>query len=1177
MATVKPNPYVPSFLRAAVSGSRPLTLKWGDVADTNILSTASFAYEPQSYPLKSSQQLNVDWSKFENHTFFMSAEAKVNLAFDAIINGYPFDGTRQEIESFFDKLPGFERWVFNNFPTFRGELHLSGTQVGEDTDGTLGTYITVQNKTGALFPELAKNNSGEAVLNPTGSLSMTIEMQLHLPAIANDTQVVCQILSGSTQGLTFYLAPSVSTTSVTGWFAVINDNKYMTAPVQLSKGEFNHVALILNKENGVPFLDTYVATERSSQSSTRVDIGDLDIDGSDLIIGSGSAITFGATTITPTQTLSGTLDEFRIFHSVRTVKQQAAYARKPIFSTSDLVLYYRFNEPPAPIVADEDNSINAIVLDSSGNSLHALVENFTGSLRLNAAEDVLSPMTYELAVTAPVLFPAYQETIDFNAELLASASLYDQANPNLITRLIPQHYLLEGTLADGFTEIEGMSRDPYSYVGDGIPGQGKMGNVQILVSLLYIWARFFDDVKLFVDAFNTLKTVDYETNETVPDNFLLDLVKSYGFHLPPLFNDSTIEQYIRGENVDTQDITVNEYTLKSVQSTLLRRVLINLPDVLKSKGTQHSIKSFLRAVGIDPGNNVRIREFGGPTTQQLSFSRESKIEQGTMVNFTTASYVISPFLSASRYEPGYPEIVGTFVQENTFPPNGISNNRNDGLLTSGSWTWEGIVKYTPINRDLMLNATQSIVRLCCTGSLPGNATGSIGVVANLVAVSSSLSSDGFGPKLALWIRPGDSSTSPALNLQLDTSLPGIFNFDRWNVSFGCQRGDDNLDSPVSSSYFLRLAYQNDGKIEVLQTTSSFLDDTIGNNVLRVLNTATNASGCFLSFGAGQLISEGTGSNYPHLNDNSRVPDEARATDFNGRLSNVRFWSKALSLDEWKEHVRNYNSVGVTDPLVNWNYVTTRSGSFGKLRMNSMIRQETRQAYSTASSGIAIGDIQFIDFSENGFHLTGSNFPIEEDVVVGEVFDLSYISPYFDEASNNEKIRVRSFQNQDLIDATPWAGTAPIHEIVKSEQPTDDVRFSIEFSLIDALNRDMITMFATLDALDNALGSPELVFSPDYPDLDRLRNVYFNRIKQKLNFQAFFEFYRWFDTSIGTFIQQLIPRKTRFKGTNFTIESHMLERAKQEYLYSEMYVGDSNRLNLNSVILLQQIAGTARKY
>ena len=107
MASV-PSPYIPSFIKSSLSNNKPLQLTFSEVKDTNILSTSSFLYDPVGTGLKNTQQLNVDWSKFENHTFFSSAEAKVNLAFDQIINGYPFDGTKSEIESFFEKLTGYD-------------------------------------------------------------------------------------------------------------------------------------------------------------------------------------------------------------------------------------------------------------------------------------------------------------------------------------------------------------------------------------------------------------------------------------------------------------------------------------------------------------------------------------------------------------------------------------------------------------------------------------------------------------------------------------------------------------------------------------------------------------------------------------------------------------------------------------------------------------------------------------------------------------------------------------------------------------------------------------------------------------------------------------------------------------------------------------------------------------
>lgn len=1180
MTTKKPSPYVPAFLKAALEGSRPIQLTFSEVKDTNILSTSSFIYDASDAPLKSTQQLNVDWSEFQNHTFFMSAEAKVNLAFEQIINGYPFDGTRAETEAFFEKLTGFDRWVFDNLPKYHGQLMFSGTQVGE-TSLAAGSYIIVKDSAGALYPELSKTKSGISILNPKGT-SLSIEMQVYLPVTATvGTQVICQKLSGSTQGFSLYLVPTTSTSSVEARFSIVSGSNFLTVPCNLDKGRFNHICVTLNRETTAQYLEFFKGSETANVTKTRVGFGDFDIDASDFIIGSGTLLTLGGTPVTPNQTLSGTLDELRVFHSARSADLQEQFAPKSIFAQPDLKLYYRFNEPPPPLATSNTDQTNAVVLDSSGHSLHAVISNFytyvdvstngtvTGSkLRQDASLDPTSQVIFEKEETVPVLFPAHPGVVEFNVDLLESASLYDAANPNLITRLVPQHYLLEGSLFDGFEEPEGKGNDPYA--GSGIPGQGQLGNVQIMLSLLYIWAKFFDEMKLYIDSFSTLRSVSYDTNHSMPNNFLRDLVRQYGFHMPALFSDSTLEQYVHAENIG-QEISSSETPLKHVQNELLRRILINLPDVLRSKGTQHSIKVFLRAIGIDPENSVRLREFGGPTVRQLSYTRESKREVGTMVEFITSSLALSPYLSASRYEPGYPTIRGQFVKQDKFPPNGISNDPMDGLLTSGSWTFETIVKYTPFHIKAMTSATQSLARMCVTGSTTFM-SGGLGLVANLLAVSSSAD-----PKLILYLRAGANQASPLLHLSMSIPNNAIFDNDQWNVSFGCQR-NDSIGSRVSSSYFLRIGNQNNGDIQHFQTTASFFNEliTTSSNVFRTLSSSFNQSGSFLAVGENQLIPSGVGNSYFFLNNTSMSDPEARVTAFTGLQTSMRFWSKALTEDEWREHIRNHRSLGVEDPTVNYNFVKTRSGSFEKVRMDTFDKQDTRRANATASLG-PLGAITFLDFSLNGLHMTGSGFPIDKDCLKGELFDISYLSPYFDEAASNEKVRIRSFQNQDLVDATPWASVAPVYEIVKSEQPTDDVRFSVEFSLIDALNRDIITMFATLDAIDNALGAPELVFSPDYPDLETMRNIYFNRIREKLNFKGFFEFFRWFDTSIGSFIGQLIPRKTNFKGTNFVIESHMLERHKLEYLFSEIYLGEEDRSRIRDVLLLQQIAGSIRKY
>ena len=1139
----------PSFIKAALTETRPVQLTFRDLLNTNIESTSSFQYDPLDYPVKSTQQLNVDWSKFEEHTFFQSAEVKTNVAFDQIVNGFPFDGTRIDVERFFEKLTGYEKWVYDQFPRFAGQLHFSGTQVGEDPfngfASGLGTRVEVKDSAGWLFPDISKNDTGEPILNPPANKSFTIETHIFVPNQGNDGQVVFQKLSpDKSQGFTFYLEPSTNAYA-TGTFCIVSGSVNNFVDCNFRKGEFNHLCVSLNREVGDNYLQVFVNERLQNESKKQKVIGEF-VDTSSLVVGSGSSFYVDGVYTTPQQTFSGTLDEFRIFHAYRSIQQQRNYSSKGLYSTDSLKLYFRFNEPSSSLSSNPNDLVNAIVLDSSGNSLHGLIQNFDNSLRQSAIDDPLSSMTAERPEFTVVLFPYNPDVISLNTRLLSSASIYDQVNPNLITKLIPRHYLREGGEEEGLKrdEIEGTIGEAYG--GEGIPGQGQLGSTQIILTFLYIWAKFFDDIKMFVDAFGTLNTVDYALPNTMPDNFLNNFANSYGLFLPSFFNDASILQYVDGEDISESGLST--YTLKQIQSNLLRRVLVNIPDILKSKGTQHGIRSYLRSVGIDPDNSVRIREFGGPSLNQFGSSRETRTEYSSAVDFQTASIVTTSFLSASRVEPGFPDVIGPFSE-------GISTNKNDGLLTSGSWTYEGCYRYTAENLAKFDGEYQSLVRFETTGSAT---TAQPGIILNLVASSS----------LMAYIRPGMSATSPALQLMLPIN---VFDGEKWNISVGCYR-NDSIKSAVSSSYFLRAATQNNGDISRIYTTSSFFYETPSgeNNAFRILSAANNASGSRIAIGKNNNIPEG-GMGYLYLNSTLDTPDIARETQCVGQVSNIRFWSKGLTESEWREHVRNPKSVGVEDALTNYNYVTSKTGSFEKLRLSTLEKQTAR----TASLS---GEIVFNDFSENGTRVFGSHFPASQQVFIGDIYGYSYLSPYFDEYSSTEKIRIRGFKEFEYLSDAPYATIGPAYELPPGETPQDDVRFSIEFSLLDSLNKDIVNMFATHDVLSTAIGSPELMFSPDYPDLEKLRDIYFNRLKDKMNFRNFFEFYRWFDLSMGNFIEQLVPRKTRFKGMNFVIESHVLERHKMEYKSNEIYLGDSGlRSRLRDVLLSQQIVGNINRF
>jgi hypothetical protein len=1194
------------------------------LSGSNIRSTSSFRYDSPGTGVKSTQQLPVDFSKFENHTFFNSAEAKINTAFDTVINGYPFDGTKGDLEAYEDKLSGFENHILKRFPKNMGYLFFSGANSGADTVN-VGSYIQVDDFAGALLPSLSRNRSGDPIIYP-GTGSISFEMFLFVPRQTNNNQIVLQKLSGSNRGITLALSQSSSTTACNLQMLVSSGSAHLSASMSVQKGSFQHVCATFNRASGLDKLQLFLDSTLTAESSASFGMGEVDFKRSPLLIGSGTIHVTGTLSnenlgMIPQQTLSGAIDELRIFHEVRSRAVLKANMRRSVFPDSRLRAYFKFNESTG------SHSNNEIVLDASGNSLHSRITNYTVNLRATGSSNIdgagrippLRPVTLEMSSRNPILFPGDAGVRELNIDLLATGSQYDANNPNMITKLIPPHYLFDAASAAGFgLNSSGSVADIYSSStsANDFPGGGRIGSPLLISMFLFTWAKYFDELKMYVDQFSQLLHPDYDSMEGIADQFIPFLAEYYGFQLPNSFPNASLNQYLEGEDlgVNTQ---LSKHGLQYVQNQIWKRILINMNDIIRSKGTLYSIKAFLRASGINPNRNFRFREFGGVRNRRIDDVqlRQNLTEvsafldmSGTLSPVTTTvsklgvpdnkPFIMSPFLSASRVEVGWPTPStadsGQFVQKNTkkYGIHGIYDRRSDGLLTSGSWTVEGIYSYPFIHASGSANhfATQSLARLHITGNRAPSTTH--GMIANMLAFSGS---ELYTGSLHLFVRPSIDHLAPVMALEM-TGV-NIFDGDKWHVAFGRRRNDE-VNSVVSSSYFITVGKQNWGRIVEYHTTSSFFQEATGTNYAadnvfqNLLYDSSspfypfNTSGSFIAIGSQSI--GGTSTNF-FLNSIAKVPDpKARTTHFSGRLGHMRFWSKALSGSEVKEHVRNFKSLGVKNPLVNFNFETVPTGAFGRLRIDVSTDQ-------VVTKSDTLGNITLFDFSQqfvsgarspygNGasvpwlpqssynktfFHMSGSGFELNKRVIKPERFDYSILTPKFDEASVDNKIRIAGFQDWNNIEEL-GGEVSPVHEMRLSTIPTDDTRFGVEVSSVQALNEDMINMFDTLDKFNNALGAPELVFATSYPELADLREVYFNRLIGKVNFRTFFEFFKWFDTSFGSIIESMIPRRTKFMGVDFVIESHMLERGKFNYNYEDVYLGENNRHGLRGQILMQQL-------
>ena len=1108
--------------------------------------TGSLDLDSFGTAFKSTQQLPVDWKKFEKHTFFDSAQSKVNVAFDTMINYYPFDSTKEDVKHFLQGLTGYERHLYDQWPKYIGYLHFSGASAGALSDG--GSYISIVDRAGDLYPSISSRRDGVPVIDFSTS-PFSIMFWLHIPPQVNDDQIICQKMTASAgvtvpHGFTIGLRSSPTTIDTELVFMVSSGSMAISASAVFEKGEnFSHVSCQFSRTAGIlPELQIWRNGVLARTSSQTADFGALDFLGANFLMGSGSSHYLGtySTTFLPVTSMSGAIDDLRIYADQKNQAQIRAIASGSTDIEPALLAYYKFNE------ATGSYTNNSVVLDSSGNSLHGKITNYDTSLRDKSQIPV--PVVNEDPFYNPTLFPSQNEIVVMNSRLLASASLYDANNPNLITKLVPQHYLIEEAQAQGFLNEAAGTGDLYSYTSD-FPGGGKVGSPQLIAALLFTWAKFFDEVKLFLDQFGNLLNLNYEDPGTVADIMLPFFAKYYGIVLPNMFSGASVQQFLRGQNITTSP-GASDSSLAYIQAQIWRRILININDVIRSKGTLHAVKSIIRATGIAPENMFRFREFGGPKTLSLSKTRTMRSVVSQMLTFKSASFVNSPYLSGSRVEVGIPYPAGTMVEKAQYSPHGISNNQWDGFFTSGSWTAEFIVK----PRVQTLQTTMSLGRVITTGALGQS------VLANCLAICPTLNSYQTG-SIKIYHRPigawDATSTSTEHPLELILTGTNLFDGNIWHVTFGRE-----MMNNYTASYFLRAGKQNFGNLTAYNYASMTASFHTG-DLYQYGGSTTNASGSFLQFGSGSFSSHDAGLNA------SSVTSHAQATRFTGSMGRYRMWSKALTLQENLEHVKNFKSVGVSDPLLNFNFVTKETGSFQRMRIDAQCDQRVTE--SNTSEQIVI-----FDYSQNNFHFTGSSFGISKQVLKPTQFNYSMLEPKFDERSTDNKVRILGFMEDSNIEEFNTL-KSPVTSIPLGTPVTDDTRFSIEVSSCRALDDDIMLLFGTLDFFNDALGSPELLYATDYPDLVAMREIYFNRLTDKINYKNLLSFYKWIDETTGFLIARMLSHSTNFLGMNFVIESHVLERNKLQYQQVDIYLGENDRRGLQTDLGLQQVVGILRRF
>ncbi len=1138
-------------MRGFIADGDKSTKRLSDLSHTNFESTSSFRYEINS-PIKSTQQLNVDYNLFENHTFFHSAVAKTNEAFLKIINEYPFDGSLKKIEAFEDELTGFESHILKKFPKNVGYLIFSGTQKGEAA--TNGTQINVLDQDGARIKTLAKENSNSETLDPLNQ-SATFQFYINPAAKINDNQIIFQKKSSLANNMTMFLSESNDVNKCNINFGITSGSFFNSVTTTINKGSFSFVTAGHNIDKSRLTLTIYDNNDNKTivTSSNITNFKELKYFGADLNIASGENFRFNELIVAPQETFSGSIDEFRYYHRVLTDQEVLLNKNKIVNGDKQLQLYYKFNEPYGSYEG------NDIALDSSINSRSEKIKNFIISNRLTGSD---SPLAAEDINRSPVLMPQFDKIQNLNSRMLVTASNYDNVNPNLITRLVPKHYLQSGNDLEGYSSNFGSLSNTVANSKNIRDGINTPTSAQLMIKFLLTWGKYFDELKMYIDSLSLFKTINYQDLDTVPDAFLKKLSNNLGIELPNLFSPDNFEAFFNGYDYQNND-GKSSLSLFQIQNLIWRRVLSEFPSHSSTKGTLDNIKGIFRNVGIEPDNIFHVREYGGAKQKSLNGSKVLRKDEVGFLAFTgsignenqtknyqgrptvKSPYVVSSFLSGSRIEPGLPKIQGNAVNISNTNPHGTSNNRSDGLFTTASFDYHATYIYPTSFTHF---DSQSLVRLHVTGtSAPSNKEGCI---INLV-------SNNTDSTLSLYI-----NDSPSKNTVTTLFLTGvnIDNGDIWAINFGRKASNDNGSIAKNSEFYLRASTFEPGIEPIVYYTSSIFKEE-SDSLFSNFSTTYNSSGSFLTIGSQsfedttRFINKGTAAQ--------------KTTNFSGFVTSINFWSKDYSNEEFLSYLKNPNSYASANPVINYNFLHQNSGSFKQVKLHTFSKQAT-------TSSNASGNINLFDLSQRNNHISGYNFEPNKKVIKNRLTILEKLSENFDLNSSNKKIRIRGIQDPALLASNEFATTSPVYEVDPAEEVFDDMRFSLDISAAKGLNENILNVFSDFQFLEDSLGSPNLIFSDRYPNLVQLRKVYFNNLLEKMDLNRYKSLFKWLDNAFTDIVFSSLPRNTKFMGINFLYESHVLERNRFKYLHDEIYLKSLPRDPSRGNIFLSQFVGKIKK-
>jgi len=611
----------------------------------------------------------------------------------------------------------------------------------------------------------------------------------------------------------------------------------------------------------------------------------------------------------------------------------------------------------------------------------------------------------------------------------------------------------------------------------------------------------FDVMYMYINALTEIHNKDEHPQRGASNDLLFYIAKSFGWNLQHNRALSDLWSYKLGTDADGKFVDSSNMRINSHETQthiLWKRIVNNLPLLLKTKGTDRSIKALMSIYGI-PQTLLSIKEYGGATIDSITplsirdmFSYKLHVD-----GLNDNDYIKIPQDTVNVASYGW-EDGGYCDPPNQLPTSSKLPDTYEFRFSTREYDTGSLsVLFTKTNNSAYIgDSINSIVYIVHSDII----SSSFGEVPNMISGSKE-----FGK--IIYSTFGD-------NAQYHTSsyLP-LFNGDMWTVRIYKEADADIFQIAQARDCSHGVIQSN---VNLVFENTEYSDDT------------TNVY--FGSFREGMPI----GSTLKTVLLNN--------TPFSG--SNVDVNYSNIYVQAYKEYYTTYSDATFNNHVLNqYAYNTdSPSGSFYSLYRYYGFGIDNQKYDHTA--GPYSGEITSSLFS---LHPDRSKLPSHPYIYINSKPDDSEYAILNETAYaqvpriggipiQNNKIRIES---GELVRELSSDSRSEVSE--NDTSGYDSNRLAIVFSTADYINEDIANHMGFAD-LDFWIGDPEFEFDSEYKELRNRRNDYFQKYEQRNDINALIRLLSLYDYTFFEQLKQLVPARADLIS-GILIEPHILNRSK----------------------------------